>query len=395
MISDYFNFALVGLKHRRARSLLTIMGIVIGIGAIIALITISQGLENAIEEQFELFGKDRILVGPQGFQGPGTQSEGLTTKDVDTIEDLGEFKYVTSFLSRTVELERKNEIKFGLVVGFPADNLEESFGDIDVQMEEGRFYREGEKFVTVLGIRAAGELFKEEMRVRNRFKINGQTFKVIGILEEIGNPQDDNQVTIPMVAARDIFDEPDKVDGIMAQVKPGGDILQIGDRIERALEKARDDENFQVLTPTQILEQIGQILGIVQFVLVGIAAISLIVGGIGIMNSMYTSVLERTKEIGIMKAIGARNKDVLMIFLVESGILGIIGGFFGVIIGLTIAKLVGFAAAQAGFQLLKIEINYGLVVFGLVFAFFVGMISGVVPAYQASKLKPVDALRYG
>ena len=141
------------------------------------------------------------------------------------------------------------------------------------------------------------------------------------------------------------------------------------------------------------MEQISQVLGIMQVVLVGIAAISLIVGAIGIMNSMYTSVLERTKDIGIMKAVGARNSDIMKIFLIESGLMGLVGGIFGTALGTIVALIVEKISSQSGF-LLIIRIEYGLLLFGLLFAFLVGMISGALPAYQASKLRPVDALRY-
>ena len=165
------------------------------------------------------------------------------------------------------------------------------------------------------------------------------------------------------------------------------------EKVKREFERQRGDKNIEVVTPTQILEQIGSILGVVQAVLVGIAAISLVVGGIGITNSMYTTVLERTKEIGIMKSIGARNFDVLAIFLIESGLMGLVGGFFGVLLGTGISLAIGKFSTEAGFKLL-VAVNPGLMLFGLLFAFIVGMISGSLPARQASKLKPVDALRH-
>ena len=149
-----------------------------------------------------------------------------------------------------------------------------------------------------------------------------------------------------------------------------------------------------MFTAEDFLEQINNILGIVNGVLVAIAGISIIVGGIGIVNSMYTSVLERTKEIGIMKAVGARNFDIAMIFIVEAGILGLIGGLLGVALGLGIAYIVQAVAANLGFQLLKVQISLGLVLFGLSFAFVIGVVSGLLPALNAAKLKPADSLRY-
>ncbi len=394
MITDYLRFSFNNLKHRKLRSWLTILGIVIGVGAIIALITISQGLQNAIQEQFEAFGANRLLISSQGFQGPGSQSEGLTTKDVDTIKKISEFKYVTPTIFRTSEIKRRDETKFTFIQSLPAEDYATAFEDVDIDVEQGRQFRKGDMFVAILGSRAATDLFKTELRLRNTLTIEGEDFKIIGIYEEVGNSQDDNAIHTPLEAAREIFNEPEKVDVIIAQAKTGVDLKLLQEKTERQLENARGDENFQVVTGAQIAEQINQILGVVQIVLVGIATISLVVGGIGIMNSMYTSVLERTKEIGVMKAIGARNSDVLILFLMESGMLGLVGGVFGVLLGTGIAKLVGFFAKQAGFGLLAIKIQIGLLAFGLFFAIIVGMVSGIVPAWQASKLKPVDALRY-
>ena len=196
-----------------------------------------------------------------------------------------------------------------------------------------------------------------------------------------------------MDAVRKIFSKPEDVDAIITQVKSPDDIPTLQEKIEKELESKRDDTNFQVVTATQILEQINQVLGVMQFVLVGIAAISLVVGAIGIMNSMYTSVLERTKDIGIMKAIGARNSDILKIFLIESGLIGLVGGIFGILLGSAMALIIGQLSKNAGFSLI-IKIEPLVLIFGLLFAFVVGIISGILPAYQASRLKPVDALRY-
>jgi len=156
------------------------------------------------------------------------------------------------------------------------------------------------------------------------------------------------------------------------------------------------EEDFTVTTSIQLIEGFNNILDVVQIVLIGIAAISLFVGGVGIMNTMYTSVLQRRKEIGVMKSIGATNTDILMIFLFESGILGIIGGVFGVIFGLMLSKGVEIAASLAGVDILKAYVSIPLVIGALLFSFIIGALSGFMPAKQASKLQPVDALRgYG
>ena len=394
MIKDYLSFAFTSVRHRALRSWLTILGIVIGVAAIMALIMISVGLKGAIAEQFEAFGPDRIMISPKGFTGPGTSAEGLTKDDVDTIKGLGAFKYVTPMITKQAEVEYKGEKAFTWVTGFPGEDFEKAFGDIDIEVIEGRMYKDGEKFVTVIGYLVAEDLFDEGVRVKTKIKIKDQSFRVVGIFEEIGNSQDDNQFMIPLEAARDVFDEPDSVDYIMAQAKPGADIPDLQKRIERALERTRDDENFQVLTAAQILDQINQVLGVIQVVLIGIAAISLLVGGIGIMNSMYTSVLERTRDIGVMKAVGAKRHDIMLIFLIESGLVGLIGGLIGVALGIGLALGVEYGAAAAGFAFLKVSVTPLLILFGLAFAVGIGMISGTLPAIRASKMNPVDALRY-
>ena len=393
MLADYFLMAINSIRHRKLRSWLTVIGIIIGVAAIISLITVSRSLESTIEAQFEQFGANRIIISARGFQGPGTLSQGLTTEDVETIEKISGFKYVVPGLFRTAEIKKNKETSFTLVNGIPSENVEQFYEDSGIEIQEGRNIQEGEKHVATVGSLAAKEMFSKELRIGDKIEIGKQNFKIVGIVEETGNSQDDNQINVPLDDAREIFNEPERVDAIIAQVKLASDIPLLQERIEKELERKRNDTNFQVLTATQILEQINQVLGVMQIVLVGIAAISLVVGAIGIMNSMYTSVLERTKDIGIMKAIGARNSDILQIFLIESGLIGLVGGIFGTILGTGMALIIGQFSKNAGF-LLIINIEPFVLIFGLFFAFIIGMISGMLPAYQGSKLKPVDALRY-
>lgn len=393
MRSDYFLLAVKGLRHRKLRSWLTVVGIVIGVAAIISLITISRSLESTIEQQFAQFGANRILISAKGFQGPGTMSQGLTTKDVETVEKISGFSYVSPGLFRSAEVWYKKEMGFTLIGGLPAADYNKFFRDSGIDVQEGRMIQEGEQQVALIGSRVAREMFSPKIGVGNKLTINKETFKIVGVVEEIGNAQDDNQIYIPLEAAREIFAEPERVDTIIAQVKVSSEIPALQEKIERELERKRGDTNFQVLTAGQILEQINQVLGVMQIVLVGIAAISLLVGAIGIMNSLYTSVLERTKDIGIMKAIGARNADILQLFLVESGLIGLVGGVLGTALGTVLALAIGPIAKSAGFPLI-ITIEIPVVLFGLLFAFVIGVFSGLLPAYQASKMKPVDALRY-
>ena len=196
-----------------------------------------------------------------------------------------------------------------------------------------------------------------------------------------------------MDAGRELTGKEDEVNVILAHIRPGFDSEVVGAEIITKLKRSRGDENFEVFTPEQLLAQIGSVIGIVQTILVGIATISLLVGGIGIMNTMYTSVLERVRDIGVMKAVGARNFDILLIFLFEAGMLGAVGGIIGIAFGSAAAMVVGVIAEYSGFPLL-VRIEPVVVLGGLLFAFVVGCVSGAVPSWNASKLRPVDSLRY-
>ena len=218
-------------------------------------------------------------------------------------------------------------------------------------------------------------------------------------MEKTGDPGNDAAVYIPKDVFREIFNTPNEESTIMVNIAKGFDPEEVAKDIERKLRKFRDEkegeETFSVQTSEQLLESFSNIFGIVQAVLVGIAAISLLVGGIGIMNTMYTAVLERTKEIGTMKAVGARNSDILLIFLFESGLLGLVGGGIGIMIGVGLGKSAEYIATMAlGTDLLQAYFPWYLILGALMFSFCIGALSGIFPAMQAAKLKPADALRY-
>ncbi|MFH1332591.1 MAG: ABC transporter permease [archaeon] len=394
MIVDYLRFAIDSIGHRKLRSWLTIIGIIIGVGAIIALITISQGLQNAIEEQFAQVGSNRIYVAPKGFTGTG-MFEGLTRKDVDVIKGMTEVEWVNPYLLFSDEVTYSRESQFiQQIAALPAEDIDKKFADTGVSMADGRAFANGEKGVVMVGYRFAKDKFKKEVSVNSKITIREEKFKVVGILDEIGNSQDDNMVMLTEEDARRIYEKPDEVNMIEVKIIKGVDINFVGEKIKTTLERARDDDNFEVMTPEQILEQIGSLLGIVQLILGAIAAISLIVGAVGISNSMYTNVLERTREIGVMKSVGAKNIDVMLLFLVEAGIIGLLGGIIGAIFGSLIALATGAVAEAQGFGLLKIIIDYKVIIFAVMFATVIGMAAGVFPARQAAKLKPAESLRY-
>ena len=400
---DYFLLAFTNLRRRKLRSWLTMIGIFIGISAVVALISLGQGLEDAINEQFESLGSDVIFVEERGLQGPpgsGTsQFTKLTINDIDAINKVNGVKTSAGILVKTGKIESKDETQFTFVWGIPLEKEEKEIVNF-FDIEEGRDLKEGDRRKAIVGVRfPEAKVFSKSVNVGDRINIEGISFDIVGRFEQVGNPFDDSAVMIPQEQMREIYNLVDEVSMIHIKVEDKEQIELIKERVEKDLRRFRREkegkETFQIRTSEQYLQSFSNVLDIVQAVLVGIAAISLLVGGIGIMNTMYTSVVERTKEIGIMKAIGARNEDILYIFLFEAGLLGLVGGLIGVIIGFGLSKGAEYIATiSLGTNLLQASVDIWLVLGALLFSFVVGIASGVLPAYQASKLKPVDALRY-
>ena len=403
MIKDYFKLAYKSARQRKMRSWLTMIGIFIGIAAVVALMSLSQGLQTAIAEQFVSLGSDKVIVqaAGSGFGPPGTGAEiPLTISDREVIEKVNGVDNAVGRLIRSVKIDFNDETKYPFAASMPEDSE-----DIALAVEannykigQGRLLKKGDKFKVMIGHNFAEDFFDESLELRDKVLIEDVDFKVVGILKKSGNPQQDETLVIPEAAFREILDIEETYDIIPAKVNDGEDVAVVTESIKRDLRKHRNveegKEDFTVQTPENILATLNTILFIVQGILVGIAAISLLVGGIGIMNTMYTAVLERTKEIGVMKAIGARNWEIMSIFVIESGMLGLVGGIIGVSIGFGISKSVELIAFQVfGSFLIKADFNLGLMIGMLMFGFIIGSLSGAFPAKQAAALKPVDALR--
>ncbi|MEA3430434.1 MAG: ABC transporter permease [Nanoarchaeota archaeon] len=392
MVMDFVLLTWKNLKSRKMRSWLTIIGVIIGIAAIVSLFLISQGLQNAVEQQFEKMGVKNIRVVPGGLTGPPTGALRMDIDIKDNIERVKGVDYVDSVLMANAEVELGKETLFFSIISYDTDLGEEGFVDMDIEPLEGRLLQKGDRDVVLLGWTIAKDAFDKEIFAKNSIVVEGRKMKIVGVLEKTGTI--DESVYMPLETAQDLLGIYNEINVFVVNIKDGIDITNVAEDIRHELERDLDESEFTVYTPEQLLNQINDILGIIQIVLVGIAAVSLLVGAIGIMNAMFTSVLERTREIGVMKAIGAKNRDILLIFLIESGFIGLFGGVIGAIIGVVLAKVVQVGAAAFNFSLLLIIIDWRVIVFSLVFAFFVGVISGIVPALKAAKLQPVDALRY-
>lgn len=409
MIADYFKFALNGIRQRKLRSWLTMIGVFIGITAVVALISIGQGMQAAIDDQFKKVGSNRIIVSPGGggLEGgssmltSGLVSAKLTDDDIDFIRKIRGVESAVGPVIKPVKVKFNDEVKYLTSANVPTDDESIKFlKNIEFFIiEEGEYLEDVDRDKVIIGYETAYSTFDTEIKIGDKIFIEDQKFEVMGIYKKTGNPVHDKKVAMSIGVAREMFDMEDDVSSIFITVKDGFDVTDVAERIKKDLRKERGlkegEEDFSVSTAEQMVGMFKDLLAVIQFVLIGIAAISLLVGGIGIMTTMYTSVIERTHEIGIMKAIGARNLDITLIFLIESGLLGVAGGIIGIILGLMLSFIVQFGAQAAGLDIMKAYISVWLIAGALLFSFVVGTISGFFPARRASKLNPVDALRHG
>jgi putative ABC transport system permease protein len=404
------------LAHSRLRSWLTIIGIVIGIAAVVSIVSISQGAQRTLEERFGRLGADIITISPgharAGFGG-GPEGEGrnnggltseqknLTSRDVLAVKSVPNVKFVMGSVSATGSLGYLGESGDVSVTGVDTSAWKEV---TTAEIESGRYLIKGDTYSVVLGHGRAHSFFKKEVAVNRQVTIEGRSFKVVGILKEGEN---ENSVIIPLETARGVLEDvgESELNSITVKVDDVNIIDDTIAAIEKKLMLSRgilkeEDKDFSISSMRQMQETITSTMNTMSIFLGAIAAISLIVGGIGISNTMFTSVLEKTKEIGIMKAIGAKNRDILIIFLFNSGMIGLVGGIGGIILG-TIASgyisvLTGTSTGDnpMGRMFSSAAVNPKLLIFALLFALAIGMIAGAIPAYRASRLKPVVALRY-
>ncbi|MEM2089480.1 MAG: ABC transporter permease [Candidatus Pacearchaeota archaeon] len=401
MIIDYFKLAIKNLKSRRLRSFLTILGIVIGVAAIVALISLGQGLQSSVVEQFSVLGSNTLTITARasirtiGAKLPSP----LTKEDKETVSKVRGIDIVIGGLSRVAKFEFRDEVRYAYIFSLPDDTKERErfIRDSKAELAEGKLFNPNEKEEVIVGSDFGKHIFNRKIKLREEIKIQDRSFKIVGILKKTNNPQIDRVVVMSESALRELLNVSNEYDFLSAKIKSGEDIDAVKQNVEKALRKSRNvekgKEDFSVETPEQIISTFKNILSIVQGVLTGIAAISLVVGGIGIMNTMYTSVLERTREIGIMKAIGARNSDILLIFLIEAGFLGLIGGAIGITLGIGAGKLAEILLAKTA-AMIKIATPVWLIVGSLIFSFLIGSLAGTLPAIHASRLKPIEALRY-
>lgn len=402
MLKEYIKIAIKNLRTRQLRSWLTILGIVIGVFLIMSLLSLSQGLKNTVLQQLEAVGADIIIIIPGDISDMMTTMVGgveLTEDDLNIVKRTPGVEVVIPSVYKGEVVKYQGQSKLTILTGMDFRNgLNVYKEDMGMKIAEGRWPTPGKREI-IVGSLVLTDVFPD-LKINTEATIKGKQFEIVGILKSRGNKMDDSMVGIDLDIYRSLTGERKGAPQAMAKIASGYSVDEVSKNIKARLEEQakrkagqQGQNSYSVLDSQAMSGLVGNIMGIIQMVVLAFGGIAVLVGGIGIMNTMYTSVRERTKEIGILKAVGAKNKTIILIFLIESGIIGLIGGLGGMIPGLGLAKLVQLYGQMHPALYVEASVTPGIILFGLLFSFGVGCLSGFFPARSASKLKPVDALR--
>ena len=409
-LSKCFKHALNMVLHSKLRSWLTITGIVIGVAAVIAIMSLGEGLQQSMDSQLSGLGGDILTLtagaskGTSIFGMRGGSKSGydvsqatdaeitLTRTDVQALRGIPDISLIDTNIRGNVDVSYLG--KTGSVSLTGVD--QKVWSQITTsKINDGRMLDSADQNVVIIGGRLASTYFDRPIGINKMITIEDRAFRVVGVLDDTST-----NVYMPISMAYQVLEEKKTgvYDTIIIKVRDEELLNETITKIESKLMAVRHvtekTKDFTITSNKQIQDARTEALGTMKMFLLAIAAVSLLVGAIGVANTMFTSVLEKTKEIGIMKAIGARNKDILLIFLFNAGLIGFIGGTLGVLFGAAIsslmASLTGAMPMAKGGTLVTLD----AVALALFVSVAVGIVSGLIPAYQASKLKPVDALRF-
>ena len=386
---ESFRLAFNGLRANKMRSFLTMLGVIIGVGAVIALVSVGTGASREVTTQVEALGSNLVIVMPASARG-----RDLRVEDAATIEErvAGVAHAVPSLRESATVVWTGRSIDTDVVgtTEFLPEVQSHPVGQGRFLSGQDVLYR---RFVAVLGATARNNLFGLRDPMGQEIYISGYPFTIIGVMAEKGEgglftPDPDDRVLIPVTTAQRLLGT-NKVGSIYVSVNQGANADLATNHIQRIFEvRFGDADAVQVFSQQQILAAVGSVTGILTMLLGAIAGISLLVGGIGIMNIMLVSVTERTREIGVRKAVGARSRDILAQFLVESVIISLVGGAIGIALGM----LGSAAISRLGNVPSVVSLSWVAIAFG--FAAAVGVFFGIYPAMQASRLDPIQALRH-
>ncbi len=403
MFNESIKMAIDGMVSNKLRTLLTLLGIIIGVGAVIAMVSLGFGVKEQIKENISRLGSNLLIVQSGGRTATGARIQAgsgarLTYDDAKAIEkNIDGIKYVAPIVSRGYQLVVGNQNWTTNVQGSTPNII-----DIrDYTVEEGRNMSDhdmaGKDRVCVIGKTIVDNLFPEGDPVGKTIRINLAPFKVIGVLgakgQSSGGQDQDDVVFVPLTTAQNRMMGITYVNNITIQAENENVIDNVQAEVENLLRtrhriKNSDDDDFTVRNLAALMDTMMSTANTITMLLGCIAAISLLVGGIGIMNIMLVSVTERTREIGIRKALGATYNNILLQFLIESAVIGIIGGFLGVVLG------IGASYAISAFAEWKTVISVPIIIIAVVFSVGIGVFFGIYPARKAALLDPIEALRY-
>jgi putative ABC transport system permease protein len=390
-LAEAWRVAIDALRANRLRSVLTMLGVIIGVGAVVALVSIGTGTKKLIEQQVEGLGSNLLIVVP-GRLDPGAAPSASTMNmdDVDAVTRVvGDRSRVAVTISSGETVRAGSRSAYASMQG-----VLETTPDVFVRrLDRGSYLTRTDvttaRRVAVLGAGVSQQLFGDRDPIGRQITIGGVRFRVIGTFEKLGQSlgvDRDSEVHIPVTAAQRLLGT-NRIDGLAIRAPDRDTIDALGKNVVAALVKRHPDTDFSAVTQEQILGVLGDILGVLTGVLAAIAGISLLVGGVGVSNIMLVSVRERTKEIGLRKAVGARPRDIGVQFLLEAVLLTTIGGILGMALGISAALLVDrLSPVPAAITWWSLALAFGV-------SAAVGIIFGVIPAQRAGRLDPVVALR--
>ena len=404
-ISECFKIAIAAIKENKTRAILTALGIIIGILAVVTTMTVANGLGNNFKESISAIGSDVLYVSrmPWIFTGDFFEYRNrpnLTFKQGEKLERrLISARAVNPSTSTSKNIKYRSNVLEGVfVIGTTEDQILVSTSLPDF----GRFLTstdvQNKKFACVIGTEIKDHLFKNVDPINKKMKIGRYNFRVVGIMEKqgsagfFGGPNFDRQIFVPISTFMKAFGSRNRQFDIAVKA-PSQESMQdfkyeiIGEMRKIRKLKPTEKDNFSINSMDTLMNAYNNVMGVVVLIGLVITSISLFVGGIGVMNIMFISVTERTREIGIRKAIGAKRKVILIQFLFESSVICLTGGLMGLIVSFGVASLINKF-------LLPAAVSLPIVIVALLVSFFVGVLSGIIPAFRASRLNPIEALRY-